>query len=599
MGTNKEDENIEVESSLLPKVPRIVVTNSKQTAKQAASNNNTVGILNVAVSTQTDPYTPDVPEDVINSAIGDFGKWQFQLTLFLSLLNIPCTWHIFALTFQGASQDFWCTIPASLSTLTLDQWKNLSSISGVPYNPCNILDLDYSLPYSTLLNIRRDVTAVRPCLQWTYDSSSFGHTIISEWDLVCSNSSLESLAEMVFLLGVAFGGFFSGLVSDKFGRKKALMGSLVFQLVLGVLVAISPWFELYLVVRFFLGFFCVSIVFSGFVLCMELVGGKWLTIMGVMYLFPVPVGYIAISGIAYYSHNWRLLQWVITIPTIFFLTLWWIMPESPRWLVSMGRNKEAMKILGDAAKFNSRKLPLNLEKLLKESVLSTNQDVGKKVQVMDLWRTPLIRLISFVQYIIWFSVYLVYYGLVLNLSNIGGDVYLNTIISGIVEFPAIVISIFILLKMGRRRPLCLTTLGAGLACLMTLGFAPGSFITISLAMVGKFAISSSNVIIPIYTAELFPTKMRNLGVGASSVPAGVALILIPYLWHMQSINIHFPMGLLGVVGVLGGLSVLLLPDTTGLADNLHQLENDVPIQTPLVSTPIKRRKLNLWRKPYA
>ncbi|KAL1464997.1 hypothetical protein WDU94_004595 [Cyamophila willieti] len=568
MGTSKQDENIEVESALLPKVPRIVVTNSKQTAKQAASNNNaTLGTANVAVSTQTDPYTPDVPDDPITSAVGDFGKWQFQLTLFLSLLNIPCTWHIFALTFQGASQDFWCSVPDTLNELTVDQWRNISSVSGTPYDPCFVLDLDYSLSYNNLLKASSNVTSVKPCLHWTYDSSLFGDTIIKEWNLICY----------------------------KFGRKKALMGSLVFQLVLGVLVAVSPWFELFLVVRFFLGFFCVSIVFSGFVLCMELVGGKWLTIMGVMYLFPVPVGYIAISGIAYYSHNWRLLQWVITVPTVLFLTLWWIMPESPRWLVSMGRINEAMEILSDAARFNNRKLPLNLDKQLKDSVLKSNQDVGKKVQVMDLWRTPLIRLISFVQYIIWFSVYLVYYGLVLNLSNIGGDVYVNTIISGIVEFPAIIISIFILLKMGRRRPLCLTTLGAGLACLLTLFFSPGSFITISLAMVGKFAISSSNVIIPIYTAEMFPTKMRNLGVGASSVPAGVALILIPYLWHMQSINTHFPMGLLGVVGVIGGVSVLLLPDTTGLADNLHQLENDIP-QTPLVTTPIKKRKLNVWRK---
>lgn len=58
------------------------------------------------------------------------------------------------------------------------------------------------------------------------------------------------------------------------------------------------------------------------------------------------------------------------------------------------------------------------------------EDSSKKVEVMDLWRTPLMRLISCVQYVVWFSVYLVYYGLVLNLSNIGGDVYINTVISG-------------------------------------------------------------------------------------------------------------------------------------------------------------------------
>lgn len=49
---------------------------------------------------------------------------------------------------------------------------------------------------------------------------------------------------------------------------------------------------------------------------------------------------------------------------------------------------------------------------------------------MDLFRTPNIRKNSLVLYIIWFSVYLVYYGLVLNLGNIGGDIYLNTVLSG-------------------------------------------------------------------------------------------------------------------------------------------------------------------------
>ena len=120
-----------------------------------------------------------------------------------------------------------------------------------------------------------------------------------------------------------------------------------------------------------------------------------------------------------------------------------------------------------------------------------------KGRISDLFRTPTIRLISIVLYIIWFSVYLVYYGMVLNLSNIGGDVYVNTIISGelfsiylrgsqtaarlflisfyvtfmisgIVEVPAIGLSILILLKMGRRIPLCLTLVCAGTACFLTL-----------------------------------------------------------------------------------------------------------------------------------
>ena len=49
---------------------------------------------------------------------------------------------------------------------------------------------------------------------------------------------------------------------------------------------------------------------------------------------------------------------------------------------------------------------------------------------MDLFRTPNMRKNSLVLYVIWFSVYLVYYGLVLNLGNIGGDIYVNTVLSG-------------------------------------------------------------------------------------------------------------------------------------------------------------------------
>lgn len=124
------------------------------------------------------------------------------------------------------------------------------------------------------------------------------------------------------------------------------MASLIMQLALGILVAICPWFEFYLVLRFILGFVCVSIVFSGFVLCkyfthdrvvvqmwlmfsilsflgMELVGGKWLTIAGVLYLLPVPMSYIIISGIAYICRGWRLLQWCVTLPAVFFLVLHW------------------------------------------------------------------------------------------------------------------------------------------------------------------------------------------------------------------------------------------------------------------------------------
>lgn len=47
--------------------------------------------------------------------------------------------------------------------------------------------------------------------------------------------------------------------------------------------------------------------------------------------------------------------------------------------------------------------------------------------------------------------------------------------------------------------------------------------------IGKFTISAGNTVMPVYTAELYPTAIRNAGVGACNVAAGVALITVPYL----------------------------------------------------------------------
>ena len=62
--------------------------------------------------------------------------------------------------------------------------------------------------------------------------------------------------------------------------------------------------------------------------------------------------------------------------------------------------------------------------------MGNNEKAPPPANVLDLFRNPWIRRKSLLLTIIWFAVYLVYYGLVLNLANLGGDIYLNTVISG-------------------------------------------------------------------------------------------------------------------------------------------------------------------------
>ncbi len=65
--------------------------------------------------------------DPISYAIGEFGRWQLQLTILLALFNFPCTWHIFVLTFQGdTGGEYWCSKPQTFKDMTVATWMNIS-----------------------------------------------------------------------------------------------------------------------------------------------------------------------------------------------------------------------------------------------------------------------------------------------------------------------------------------------------------------------------------------------------------------------------------------------------------------------------------------
>lgn len=512
-------------------------------------------------STAAQPQDDTEEDDIISRATGDYGRWQLVLTCLLAFFNVPCTWHIYAPTFHARQRDVWCARPPGFSSVDPILWRNYTQ----PTDECSMID-----PKFVNLIIENGVGSITilpgalsiACNSWEFGGE--GDTIISEFSLVCDRKQFNNLAEATFLAGVTIGGFIGGVISDRWGRKKTLMLGVLLQALIGVSVSFSTSVEMYLSLRAALGFVSVSVVFSGFVLVMELVGGKWRTIAGISYLLPVSLSYALIAGMAYFIRDWRHLQLAISLPGLGFLSLWWILPESPRWLLAMGKTQEVMTVLQQAAKFNKRELPHNLDKQL----LPTSNRPIESGGVLDLFKTKRMMRITLLLFVIWFSVYLVYYGLVLNMGYMSGDLYLNSVISGLVEVPALAFSIMVLLYMGRRWPLSLTMLFAGCSCLVTLlihAVVPSqddnSLLLIIFTMIAKLLISSSNAVMPVFTAELFPTKIRNIGVGASNVPAGIALISVPYLWELATIHNCIPMALLGGCGIIGGVCVLFLPET--------------------------------------
>lgn len=92
-------------------------------------------------------------------------------------------------------------------------------------------------------------------------------------------------------------------------------------------------------------------------------------------------------------------------------------------MLCKGRIAEVKEIVKKAAAFNNRPLPDNLDKLLKPPTDEEETGAG----VCELFRTKYLRLVTFCFLCIWFTMNLVYYGLVLNMNSFGGNIYLNSV----------------------------------------------------------------------------------------------------------------------------------------------------------------------------
>lgn len=75
---------------------------------------------------------------------------------------------------------------------------------------------------------------------------------------------------------------------------------------------------------------------------------------------------MVLPGVAYLIRDWKILQLVLSAPSVLLFVTWYFLPESPRWLLRKGRIQEAEAILRQAAERNGRKkeLPIDFSEIV-------------------------------------------------------------------------------------------------------------------------------------------------------------------------------------------------------------------------------------------
>ncbi|XP_071562765.1 organic cation transporter protein-like isoform X2 [Temnothorax nylanderi] len=489
-----------------------------------------------------------VPLDPVQEAMGSMGPWHIVIAVAISLVKFPVAWHQLSIVFLAPPTNFSCIAPLSATNESMTMKCEVDVGNGT----------------------------IEECTHFRYDKRIFRESIITQWNLVCDREQLANFAQSCTMFGVLVGNLIFSMMADRIGRKKPLMIAIALQSVTGFASAFAPWYELFLVLKFICALSTGGTMLVSFVLLMEIVGVEWRSIMSVLFHVPFLIGHVMNPLISYLTLTWSGFQMAVSIPSIFLLAYYWIIPESPRWLLAMGKNRQAEQILLKAAGRN--KIPVENVKLALETY--ENQSTirqtksNEKYNISHLFRTPNLRLKTIYVSVNWFVCGMCFFGLAQYMGHLDGNIFINVAVSAAMEIPGTVIVLFLISRVSRLKILIGGNILSGVSLLL-ITLITNATVRIFLASLGLVGMAISFPTVYLYSCEVFPTVVRNVGVGLGSISARIGSIIAPYIATMGYIQPWLPPVIFGLGPIIGAVLCLFLPETMNceLPETIEDAEN--------------------------
>lgn len=415
------------------------------------------------------------------------------------------------------------------------------------------------------------------------------YSIVTEYELVCDNAWMGSLANSALFIGWGLTGPFAGYLIDLYGRRMTMIISILVSAgtIFGLSFVNKVW--QFIMLRTILGVAVGSLNVNS--IAFEVVGRRHRALVGTFLTVAFLIMSYLLVTAAYFIQNWRKLILYFSFGAIVSVLLSFLIPESARWLYATGKINKAEEKFYQMAKFNKKRNEVIHLKILEYAGNSNT----KRFSFTDLlFRHFSVSVLCIALCFIWTTQVLLFYGLTLESSNFGGSIYLNFALSFVVELLTPVTYLYCSNKFGRKRSYMGFSLVATLSAISiaVLYFVSRSnrvleILRLVLGLIGKSAISNGFAVVHLWTFELFPTVVRSQGLTICQLAGRIGSAAAPFIaTNLSAFSKSLPFIVFGVFTLVSLLLSCILPETNNMKtrESFEDFFKSIPEQTSSLLT---------------
>lgn len=340
-------------------------------------------------------------------------------------------------------------------------------------------------------------------------------------------------------------------------------------------------FELYMTLEFMVAVTTAGILGTAFIYNMEWTTSKHCVLLNSLCAIPNSIGTVLMGFAAwYYQDDFTKFKLILAIPSFSIILLYFILEESPRWLLARQKYAQAIKSIRNAGKINGhpphRKTIEHIEYQSAHALIETTQvSLNNQVTVLNMLKQRILAFRLIILSLVWLFTLFAYYGTILGSTEIHENKYFSFIIIGFAEIPGALATIFILDRFGRRTTVGITLLIYGLTILLSYMLPADEWLYhLTLFFIGKASLTSTLIGLYTYTVELWPTAVRNTAFNICSTAGRIGSILASLSVLLVQYYAYLPSVLYGSVTIIGSALIFgCLPETkkyTKLPDTLEE-----------------------------